>query len=209
MFFKKFAFLFIVFFVSSVGYATPASEIVDKLNNIKSMQANFTQITYDNYGKPVQTSTGKMMMVRPGRFRWHVLKPIPQLIIANNVKMWIFDPDLEQVTIRHFDVENSDAPALLLSQPDQSVELNYEVSLSSNKADGLKWYQLLAKKEDAMFEKIQLGFKSDSIQQMRLSDHLGHTTQISFDKIEFNKTISANYFNFKPKAGIDVIDETK
>src|SRR5438105_3435289 len=90
----------IIFFISMSGHADDHSpNLANLLDAVKSMQANFTQTVYDNHGKSVQTSYGRMAIERPGKFRWEVTKPIPQLIIANESRLWIYDPDLQQVTI--------------------------------------------------------------------------------------------------------------
>lgn len=173
------------------------------------MKANFTQTVYDNRGKATQISYGKMAMQRPGKFRWDVTKPIPQLIIANESKLWIYDPDLEQVTVRSLKKVAGESPALLLSHDNASLENTYIVKPIQRNAPQWSWFSLTPKQADNMFVSIQLGFTNNQIQEMRLQDNLGHNTVIQFKDIQVNPSLSASLFTFKPSAKVDVIDETR
>lgn len=172
------------------------------------MKATFTQSTYNNRGKVTQKTSGDMAMQRPGKFRWNVTKPMPQLIIANQNKLWIYDPDLEQVTIRVFNQTSSDAPALLLSHDNASLDQSFTVK-TLQKNPGWKWFLLKPKKQGEMFEAIQLGFADNQIREMHLQDNLGSNTVIRFEGIKVNPTLASSLFMFKPSAKIDVIDETR
>jgi len=202
--------LFLLMIWLPLANAAPAStELTTILSNIKTLKANFTQTVLDNYQKPVQISYGKMYLQRPGKFRWEVSKPIPQQIIANESKLWIYDPDLEQVTIRSLKSTGGDSPALFLSHTNITLEKEYTVTHLQKPESDLLWFSLKPKKADSMFASIQMGFKQNQIKEMQLEDHIGHTTQIVFKNIQSNITIPASLFIFKPKPGIDVIDETK
>ncbi len=193
--------------LSSV-FATPASDVTALLNQTHTMQANFKQVTYDNHQKAIQNATGRMALSRPGKFRWEVLKPVPQLIIANQNKLWIYDPDLQQVTIRALQQAAGESPALLLSHVDNTLENDYNVTELSQDA-GVRWFSLKAKQKENMFGNVELGFNQANLQQMRLKDNLGHTTTVDFKNITANANLPTNLFTFKTPAGVDVIDETK
>lgn len=190
-----------------IANATPATDLTSLLNSVRSMRSDFTQTVYDNHGKVAQVSTGKLALERPGKFRWEVKKPIPQTLIANQSRLWIYDPDLQQVTIRSLKKAAGDTPALLLSHETVDINRDYTVKEKPSK-DGLRWFLLVPKKSDNMFEAIQMGFSAGNINQMRLQDHLGHTTGIKFSNTETNVNLSANLFSFTPPADVDVIDET-
>ena len=194
--------------VFSLAYAetNPSQDLIQYLNSLETMQANFTQIVYDNHGKAVQQSSGKIFLKRPGQFRWEVKNPIPQLIVANQSRLWIYDIDLEQVTVRLLK-NTADVPALLLSK---NVDLNRDYAiqeLAPNK--NLRWFQLTPKNQDSAFKSIKLGFLNGKIQQMKLQDHLGHTTAIQFSHLKINQGISSELFHLKIPSHADVIDETK
>lgn len=205
-------FLFSAFFsfvhaATAPSATTVSTELKSLLNDVKTMQAQFSQDIYDNKGKVVQNSNGTMSMERPGKFRWQVIKPIPQLIIANQNKLWIYDPDLEQVTIRKLEKATGDTPALLLSHVDTGLDKNYDVK--SFDARGFKWFVLIPKDKESMFEQVKLAFDKQQIVEMHLKDHLGHDTHIKFSGIHTNTTLNSSLFVFKAPKNTDVIDETK
>jgi len=199
----------ILCFFTSFTHAAPADDLDALLGNVRSMKADFTQSVLDNRGRTTQKSYGRMAIERPGKFRWDVVKPIPQLIIANDTKLWIYDPDLQQLTIRSISKAQGESPALLLSHDNANLKNNFVVeAISQNAAKG-QWFSLRPRQKGGMFEWIQMGFVNHQIQEMRLQDNLGHTTVVHFQNIQVNMNLPASLFNFKPSAKIDVIDETR
>ncbi len=201
--------LFLLVFFTAAHAASTASDLASLLNAVKSMSANFTQTIYDNHGKAIQRSYGKMAMQRPGKFRWEVSKPIPQLVIANGTRLWIYDPDLQQVTIRALKKEVGETPALLLSNVNTAVEQDFNVTEQKDAAPGWRWFSLVPKHPDNMFESVQMGFQGNQIAEMQLKDNLGHTTRIQYQNPQFNTNLSASMFNFTPPKNVDVIDESE
>src|SRR5438477_275321 len=107
----------------SVGYAAGAGDTLTQLlNHIHTLQADFNEVVKDTKGKTLNRSQGKISLERPGKFRWDVTQPNPQLIVTNNKKIWIYEIDLEQVTIRHLGNEAGETPALLLSNTNETLE---------------------------------------------------------------------------------------
>lgn len=194
---------------TTLVHADPGSELTTLLNNVQSMKANFTQTIYDNKNKAVQKSYGVMSMQRPGKFRWDVKKPIPQLIIANQSKLWIYDADLMQVTIRSLKKAAGETPALLLSDVNGSLQKDFTVTPIAAKTPNSKWFNLVPKKADNSFSAVKLVFVNNEIVQMDLTDQMGHTTKIEYKNIQTNVPLAANLFTFKPGANVDVIDETR
>lgn len=184
-----------------------AAELASWLNTVTSMQANFSQTVYDNRGNAIQQSYGRMAFQRPGKFRWEVIKPIPQLIIANQARLWIYDPDLDQVTIRSLQRAAGEAPALLLSHAD-SLHKGFTVKALQSSPSGMQWFTLIPKQSDS-FSSIQLGFLNNRINEMRLKDNLGHATRIRFNHIRSNIALASTLFTFRPPSKVDVIDETR
>lgn len=203
-------FLIILFSFTSIAYAgTPSTDLGGLLNSLQSMKANFTQTVYNNRGKATQKSFGQMAMQRPGKFRWDVKKPIPQLIIANQSKLWIYDHDLAQVTVRSLQKATGDSPAVLLSHDTSTLEKNYVVKTIDRDTSEWRWFSLTPKKRENMFTSIQMGFTNNQVKEMRLQDNLGHNTVIQFQNAQINPSLSASLFTFKPNAKVDVIDETR
>jgi len=208
---KKILFKLIVLFVI-VNSAFAANDVVTSLasllSNVKTLKANFSQETYDARGKRTQKASGVMAVSRPYQFRWEIEKPIPQLIIVDKKTLWIYDKDLEQVTIRTLDTDTADAPALLLSYDHATLEKNYKTTAIPSKEDNIKWFSLEPKNKDNMFELIEVGFGSNKeLKKMRLKDHLGNMTAIQFSNNQNNKPLNASLFTLKTPKGTDVIDE--
>lgn len=194
----------------AAGYAAEASDLTSLLNQMQTMRATFTQTIYDNLNKPVQKSEGSMALDRPGKFRWEVKNPSPQIIIANGSRLWIYDPDLQQVTIRSLTTEAGEAPALLLSHQNSTLETNYKIETSSDSKSALQWFTLTPRKKDNMFASVKMGFdQNKQLKEMQLQDQIGHATRVQFAKVELNVSLPAKLFIFKAPSGTDVIDETR
>jgi outer membrane lipoprotein carrier protein len=187
--------------------ADSAAELTGLLGAIKTMRASFIQTIFDNYGKPVQKSKGTMALERPGKFRWEVSQPMPQTIIANSQKLWVYDPDLQQVTIRNLKSEAGEAPALLLSHQNSDLQKDYSIEVITSK-DSLQWFLLKPKKNDNMFESVKMAFANKQLKEMVLQDQIGHSTRVQFQKIQMNSALPASLFIFKAPSGTDVIDES-
>lgn len=198
-----------LFFSPLVSAAEKEIDLATLLNSVKTMQAEFTQKIYDNRGKEIQKSFGHMALQRPGKFRWQVVKPIPQLIIAKDNKLWIYDADLEQVTIRSLNKSQSETPALLLSHVDSQLTNKFVFHSIPNQQADWHWYELKPKQADSMFAWIKMGFYKNQIKEMRLQDHLGHDTLIQFTEIKINNSLPVSLFTLKIPANVDVIDETR
>jgi outer membrane lipoprotein carrier protein len=186
-----------------------STDLANLLDSVRTMSADFSQTIYDESGKAVQHSYGHMALQRPGKFRWQVTKPIAQLIIANQSRLWIYDPDLEQVTIRSLSKTTGETPALLLSHENTILDKDFTVSLTQNNLPGWQWFTLIPKRSDNMFASVRMGFVNGQIHEMRLKDHLGHSTVVQYQNIQTNINLTPALFIFKPPKHVDVINETR
>lgn len=206
---KKLFILLSLLCISAFANADPATTLTQLLNNIRTMKADFSQTIYNKSGKAMQQSHGRMVMQRPGQFRWDIKAPVAQLLIANGKRLWIYDPDLEQVTIRSLNRAAGEAPALLLSDANVALAQDFNVQIPANASSNLQWFLLTPKNKDSMLSQIMLGFSGNQIRAMNLRDHLGNNTVIKFQNIMMNASVSEAVFRFVPPAGVDVIDETR
>lgn len=182
---------------------------IDKLRQFldatKTLRAEFNQMVVAKNGKKPQLSSGVMMFSRPGKFRWEVVKPYEQLLVGDGEKVWIFDPDLRQVTVKKVDAAIGSTPAALLVGGD-ALEKNFTLS-EAGSHEGLDWVEAIPKSPDSGFEKLKLGFEGNDLKAMQLLDNFGQTTSLAFSRIERNPSIAATQFRFTPPAGVDVIGE--
>lgn len=205
----KFTTFLIFFFLSINSYAdsVAATTLNQLLSKIHTIRADFTQTITDKNAKAIQESTGQMSVERPGKFRWEVTKPVSQLVVTNGSRLWIYDPDLEQVTIRLLSKEVGESPARLLSDTTNSLDKDFIVEMTKKNAEIS--FLLKPKSENSMFASIKLGFVKDELRDMVLQDRIGHTTAVEFYNITLNPTLAASLFAFKAPKNVDVIDETR
>lgn len=208
---KKARFVILLAIISAIAYADDAvnTNLTQMLKNMHSMQADFAQTIVDKKGRVLQKSYGHMDLQRPSQFRWDTQQPTKQLIVTDGKRLWIYDPDLEQVIIRKLVKAAGETPAMLLSDQDLALGNEFSIRQINNPSSALQWYLLTPKDKSSIISMLKLGFQNQQIQQMQLQDNLGHSTNIVFSHIKINSPISASLFSFKPPAHIDVIDETK
>jgi outer membrane lipoprotein carrier protein len=168
-------------------------------------RAHFAQIVLDRNMKMLQQATGTMQFSRPGRFRWEYDRPYEQLIVGDGSKVWLYDKDLNQVTVRRFDRALGSSPAALLAGSDD-IEKSYRLT-SLGSQDGLDWLEAVPRTQDTAFERVKLGFGKAGLEAMELRDQFGQITVIKFSTIERNPKLSPESFRFTPPKGADVISE--
>lgn len=189
----------------STAHAGAIDKLRQFVDTTKTLRAEFTQSVVAKNGKKPQQSTGVVMLSRPGKFRWQVDKPYSQLLVGDGEKVWIYDPELRQVTVRKVDQALGGTPAALLVG-DALVEKNFTLREAGERA-GLEWLEATPKQADSGFEKVQLGFAGSELRAMDLYDNFGQTTSLVFSRLERNPQIAAGQFRFTPPAGVDVIGE--
>jgi outer membrane lipoprotein carrier protein len=173
------------------------------LETTRSARADFTQKVYDRSGKLVQSSSGHFEFVRPGRFRWVYAKPYPQLIVGDGERVWIYDEDLNQVTVRRMAKALGSTPAALLAG---GADVDRAFALTdAGERDGLEWVQAVPRDPDAGFARIRMGFGPSGIEAMELFDNFGQRTELRFSSFERNVQVDPKQFEFVPPAGADVL----
>jgi len=176
------------------------------LDNTQSFRAGFSQSVLSRSGRKPQQSTGKLAFLKPGKFRWEVEQPYPQLMVGDGKKVWIHDPELEQVTVKKMDQALGATPAALLSGSSDTLK-NFSLSEGGN-SDGLDWVEARPKNQEASFDRVRLGFTPDGkLQAMEMFDNFGQTTTLRFHQAESNPALPLSLFQFTPPKGADVIGE--
>ena len=171
----------------------------------KSATAHFEQQVLDRAGKPVERASGTFAFHRPGKFRWTYEKPHAQLLVGDGQKLWIYDPDLKQVTVKRIDQAISSTPAALLAGRDDITTLF--TLRDAGSADGLSWVEASPKSRDTGFDRVRLGMQGTSLAAMELQDSLGGRTVLRFSDLKANVAVPAESFRFTPPAGADVLDD--
>lgn len=188
-----------------LAHAGAVDQLHDFLKNTRTLKAEFSQAVISRNGRKPQQSSGTVAISRPGKLRWEIVKPYPQLVVGDGEKIWIHDPELQQVTVRKAGQAIGSSPAALLSG-NNDLEKNFTLK-DAGEAEGMAWVDATPKAGDSGFEKVRLGFSGGDLKAMELFDSFGQTTQIRFSKMERNPALPATTFKFTPPAGADVVGE--
>jgi outer membrane lipoprotein carrier protein len=199
-------FIFLSFVLPLSAYAGATDKLKNFIASTHSAQANFTQEVLDKSGKRIQSASGTMQFIRPGKFRWVYQKPFEQLIVGDGEKFWLHDVELNQVTVKKIDAALGSSPAALLSGSNE-IERGFQLKDNGTK-DNLEWLQATPRAQDTSFEKILMAFNAQSeLMIMELQDAFGHTTVLRFSKLQRNPKLSPQLFKFVPPKGADVLGE--
>jgi len=174
-------------------------------SSTKTATARFEQQVTDRQGKVVERASGTFAFQRPGKFRWTYDKPNKQVLVGDGTKLWIHDPDLNQVTVKRIDAAISSTPAALLAGKDDITALF--TLRDGGTSDGLEWVEATPKSQDTGFERVRLGLKGKSLAAMELSDQLGGRTILHFSDLKANAAVAADTFRFTPPKGADVLED--
>ena len=196
----------ILLLLFNVSYAEPVpiEQLKAFLKSTSSLTAEFKQITLDENGNPAQTSYGEFFLSRPGKFRWSYKKPFVQEIVSSDDKIWFYDADFEQVTVKKLDDSLGSTPALLLSG-DIDLEDNFSLQQQGIDQD-LQWIKLSPKNEDSGFNYILIGLDDGILGGMELSDNFGQLTRIYFSDMKTNIQLDDALFKFIAPEGVDIFE---
>ncbi len=202
----RLALALVLFATCSTAHAGPArDQLTSFSNSVKTMRAEFAQTLFDTNGRKKDESTGTVALMAPRQFRWDVLKPFEQHIVADGNAVWVYDVELEQVNVRAQSFDEANSPlAVLLDLAMLDVEFN---TIERPKADGQLWLRLTAKAKNPDFKYADLGFSNGTMTTMRLVDNFGQRTDIIFSKWQRNPPLAGNLFTFTPPEGVDVVGE--
>ncbi|NJD24047.1 MAG: outer membrane lipoprotein chaperone LolA [Betaproteobacteria bacterium] len=187
-----------------VAHAGAIDQLHRFLQDTRTLRADFAQAVVAR-GRKAQESSGTLAISRPGKLRWEIVKPYPQLVVGDGEKIWIHDPELKQVTVRKSGQALGGSPAALLAGKNE-LERDF-VLKEAGEADGLAWVEATPRQADSGFEKVRLGFAGADLRAMELYDNFGQTTHIRFSKLVRNPVLPPDTFRFVPPAGSDVVGE--
>jgi outer membrane lipoprotein carrier protein len=173
------------------------------LSEIGDLRAEFKQEVIGPEQEILELASGTVILSKPGRFRWNYDQPYERVIVADGERIWLYEADLEQVTIRRMATGLGDTPAALLTGNDEALE-QFEL-LRSWSADNLQWLQLAPISPEADFSTVDLGFDEGELQQIEFVDRLGQRTRITLAVIDHSPQITAGEFIFEIPDGVDVI----
>jgi outer membrane lipoprotein carrier protein len=191
--------------------AAAAEAARDQLNrfseDVQNLSAKFVQEVYDDAGNAIDSASGNLALARPNRFRWDYLEPEEQRIVADGDNIWIYDVELEQVTVRPQSFDEQQSPlAVLLDLGSLDEQFATE---DRGEADGSVWLRLKPRSKDAEFSRVDLGLRGHELVRMVMVDIVGQRTEIVFSDWKRNTTLAPATFHFEPPPGVDVVGDVK
>jgi len=182
------------------------------VKSAKSGRADFTQVVTaparEGQAARTKTSSGSFEFVRPSHFRFVYKKPFEQTIVADGQTLWLYDPDLKQVTSRKQSQVLDSTPAALIAAAPDIAALRKDFNLeNAGEKDGLQWVQATPKAKEGQLRSVKIGFRGNELASLEILDGFGQKSVITFTRMELNTPIAPEEFNFKPPAGADVLKQ--
>lgn len=199
---KTILLIFVLLLSNSVVATTATQRLKTFYAEINTLEAQFQQTLEDSKKKVLEKSSGRFMLKRPGQFRWEYKQPFPQLLVSNSKTVWIYDEDLEQVTIKKTKETLGGTPASLLSNG-KNLDKQFKIR-ELGLINGLDWLELKPKNKDTSFDHIKLAFNEMGLHTMELIDKLGQTTRLIFSDLKKNAQLPDSLFRFDPPPGVEI-----
>lgn len=188
------------------AHADAADALRDFARDAKSGRAAFTQVVTSPDGAKKKTSSGSFEFARPNRFRFAYTRPYEQTIVGDGTKLWLYDADLQQVTVRPMDQALGVTPVALLAG--NALERDFELK-PLPAADGLDWVQALPRRKDESvgFTSLRVGFRGRTLAAIELVDSFGQRSRLDFSDVATNVALPADAFKFTPPKGVEVLTQ--
>ena len=200
------ALLICAFFKGSFAQQEALARFDSLLANVDSLTADVVQLIVESDGGILEESSIKMLLKKPNGFYWETITPYQELIVTNGIKLWNYQPDLEQVVIEDWDVSKSELAAQLLSGKTENLDSEYIIEELSDTSNDSQQFVLTPVDADSIYTRISINFITSELDLIYLNSRNGQQTVWRFDAIERNQILEDSLFNFQPPAGIEVIE---
>jgi outer membrane lipoprotein carrier protein len=195
----------LLLFPAIAGAAGAREQLQHLVSEVSALTADFSQTVRDGEGGIIDTSSGRLALARPNRFRWDVLEPDAQHIVADGDHIWVHDVELDQVSVRPQAFDEQSSPLAVLLDP-AGLEQQYRIE-EREAIDGVAWLRLYPRVENADFDHVDLGFRDGVLVRMRWDDALGQHTEIVYRNWRRNPDLPPSTFRFVPPPGADVVGD--
>jgi|TARA_B100000929_G_scaffold155121_1_gene122892 outer membrane lipoprotein carrier protein len=202
------ALLICVLFNVSLAQQGALEQLNSMLVSIESLKADVVQLIVESDGGILEESKIKMYFKKPNGFYWETITPFKELIVTNGVKLWNYQPDLEQVVIEDWDSSKSELAAQLLNGETENLGSDYQIEQLYSDDSGDHQFTLTPLATDSVYERISISFVTSELDQIYLNSKNGQQTVWRFVTIERNESLEDNVFEFDPPAGIEIIENT-
>jgi outer membrane lipoprotein carrier protein len=188
----------------TVAHASGLEQLKTYLERAHAARGDFSQTVVARSGRKPQQSSGSFAFMRPGKFRWTYEKPYAQLLVSDGDRLWSYDEDLNQVTVKKIGQAIGATPAALLAG--ESLDKNF-VLKDGGASDGIEFVDATPRGQEASFESVRIGLVDNQPHVMEIRDNFGQTTLLHFSRFVSNPDMPAGLFRFVPPKGADVAGE--
>ena len=202
---RQAAVLLLALAVMAPAQASAVAALREFLAQTKSARGEFTQQVTRGSAQAAPPSSGTFFFERPGKFRWIYAKPYEQVLVADGERLYLYDRDLNQVTVKKMSAALPASPASILFGGNE-FERDFVIAEAGTR-DGIAWLTATPRAREAQFERIEIGFRDGAPVVMVLADSFGQVSRLVFSRFERNPRLEAQLFRFVPPAGADVLEE--
>ncbi len=184
----------------AVAQDNPTAMLLEQLKGLETLSGNFKQTQKDSEGELISDAEGEFSMARPGNLYWKTTSPYEQLLVSNGESLWLYDADLEQVTVSPVGERLKNSPAVIFTDDLMTIEQEYLIVHNDNGS-----YSLRPRQEDSGFQRVDLFFSDKVLSAMQLLDGFGQETHFQFEQVQVNSTLSSERFEFTAPEGADIL----
>ena len=185
------------------------------LKQTQSGRAQFTQQVISpakaDQAPRRKTSSGTFEFQRPQQFRFAYQKPFVQTMVSDGQSLWLYDADLNQVTVRKQSQGWGQTPAAFIASTGDLKVLQAEFNLLAEAdSEGMQWIKATPKQSEGAVQIIRVGLKVQAqaipvLSVLEIVDGLGQISRLNFQNFEVNAKLTPETFQFKTPAGAQVI----
>ncbi|MCB1753124.1 MAG: outer membrane lipoprotein chaperone LolA [Gammaproteobacteria bacterium] len=175
------------------------------LTGITTLEAKFEQSVLNEEHTQASRSQGIFYLERPNKFRWDYSEPESQQLVADGRQIWLYDPELKQVSVQNQESALQGSPAMLLISGDP-VENSFEV-IDIGRRQNMDWVELIPRDAESQFVRVLLAFVDNDLLRMEMADKLGQVTRFQFYDIHHNPSFKSTFFQFVPPRDVDIYNQ--
>lgn len=183
-----------------------ATALQHYLQSIHTLEAKFTQTTHDASQRLLEQTQGFVKLRKPHHLFWQVTAPYPQQLVTNGVKLWLYEPELQQVTIQPYEHYQKQAPLFFLLDKDPKL-LSTHFTVTVHSKNNEQTFTLYPKDEHVAYRLATLHVIEQKLSKIIILDYFDQTTTVTFTQVKINPPLAPEQFEFIPPKGIDVIEQ--
>lgn len=190
------------------AYSSAIGDLDSLLSGIQTLSAEVLQLIVESDGGVLEESTIKMQLKKPDGFYWETLQPFPELIVTNGVKLWNYQPDLDQVVVEDWETDQSELAAQLLSGRTENLQEEYSITADETSSADFAQFKLTPLQSDNVYSSISIRFSHSTLESIVMDSKNGERTVWNFASVTVNAFIDDEVFTFAAPAGIEVIENS-